>query len=349
MMKSQSTNEIRASIIIRTYNERTHIAKLMYGIWAQTEKSYEIVVVDSGSTDGTPEIAAKLGATIVHIPKAEFSFGRSLNYGCRAARGEFLVIVSAHCYPVHNHWLSDLLEPFADPTIGLVYGKQRGCETSKFSEHQIFRAWFPDTDEIPQDHCFCNNANAAVRRSEWQQRPYDEDLTGLEDLNWAKQAAIAGLKVAYKATATVVHVHDESWAQVRNRYYREALAFAVIEPKARFSAWDFTRLLVSNVVSDLLVAARTGQLRKTFGEVLRFRWYQFSGAYHARHLTREEANALKRRFYYPTQDIGETDDDRPRIDYAKAHLHLLPNIYEAAPHHHHVPEPMKRAISHHDA
>ncbi len=198
------------SIVIRAYNEAQHLPRLLDGIRQQTVKDVEIILVDSGSTDETVHIAEAYGAWLVRIPSTEFTFGRSLNFGVRAAKREFVVIASAHVYPVYPDWLECLLRPFDDEHVALVYGKQRGMETSKFSEHQIFRQWFPDADVAQQDSPFCNNANAAIRRSLWEEHSYDETLTGLEDLAWAKWAQGAGYVISYAAHAEIIHVHNET-------------------------------------------------------------------------------------------------------------------------------------------
>ena len=87
------------SIVIRAFNEEKHIGKLLKGIEQQTIKDIEIVVVDSGSTDGTLEIVKKFDVKMVNIDAREFTFGRSLNRGIQEARGKYIVIISAHCYP----------------------------------------------------------------------------------------------------------------------------------------------------------------------------------------------------------------------------------------------------------
>ena len=77
------------SVVIRTYNEARYLEELLLGIAAQERPDFdvEVVLVDSGSTDGTLDIASQHGARIVHIRKQDFTFGRSLNVGCRAALG----------------------------------------------------------------------------------------------------------------------------------------------------------------------------------------------------------------------------------------------------------------------
>ena len=234
------------SLIIRAYNEEEHIGRLLTGILEQTVRNLQIILVDSGSSDATLAIASRYPVEVVHIKPQEFTFGRSLNLGIVQARADLVVLASAHVYPVYPDWLEMLLAPFADEQIALTYGKQRGGLTSKYSEMQIFRRWYPDQAAIRQPHPFCNNANAAIRRSVWEQHPYDESLSGLEDLAWARWAQAQNKGIAYVADAEVIHVHNETWSGIYNRYRREGMAFKQIYPQEIFRYIDFLRLWLSN-------------------------------------------------------------------------------------------------------
>ena len=105
---------MKCSIIVRCYNEEEHIGRLLTGIMEQTLRDIEIIIVDSGSTDATLKIASRFPVRIVSIKPEEFSFGRSLNIGCEKAIGDFIVIASAHVYPIYKDWLEKILEPFVD-------------------------------------------------------------------------------------------------------------------------------------------------------------------------------------------------------------------------------------------
>lgn len=312
----------KISIVIRAYNEAQHIEKLLVGIGAQTLQAHEIVLVDSGSTDNTVSIAEKFGVRIVRILKHDFTFGRALNYGCAAATGDILVFVSAHVYPTHHTWLERLIAPFENPRVVLSYGRQRGGAENKFSEHQIFSRWFPNHSDHPQKSYFCNNANCAVRRTVWERLPYDEALTGLEDLDWAKRAQAEGGWLAYAADATIIHLHDETWAQVQNRYRREALALRQIDDHSRFTFFDFLRLLAVNVYADGRAALRAGVFRKELGSILRFRFHQLLGTWKGHTGPSEASDALRQRFYFPhakghRHDDGHDGGDQ-LIDYDRA-------------------------------
>lgn len=289
----------RASIVIRAFNEARHLKEVLRRINAQSERSLEIIVVDSGSTDETREIAEAAGARILHIAKEDFTFGRSLNIGCAAARGEFLVFISGHCYPMGSRWLEELLAPFSNPQIGLSYGRQRGGPRTKFSEHRHFQKTFRNRDAIPQDGFFCNNANCGIRRSLWERHHFDESLTGLEDLGWAKWLDSAGLRVAYASRAGVFHLHDETWSQVFRRYEREAIALKHITPDLHFSFADFLRLFSYSAWLDACAAMRAGSFLRNAPSIVAFRFMQYWGTWRGSNYRRAVTHSLKEKFYYP--------------------------------------------------
>ena len=303
------------SIIIRAYNEEKYIGRLLEGIQRQTLKDVEIILVDSGSTDSTVSIAESHGARVVRIPSAEFTFGRSLNYGIKEAKREFIVIVSAHVYPVYPDWLETLLHPFQDERVAVAYGKQRGPEFAKFSEQQIFHQWYPDFSKPNQETAFCNNANAAIRKSLWEENNYDETLTGLEDLAWAKWAKERGHSIAYVAEAEIIHVHNETPRGVFNRYRREAMALRKIYPEAHFNFYDFLRLTITNILSDLWHAARTreGVLLKNISSIFWFRFMQFHGTRMGHRETSLVTPQLREIFYY-AREKKKKDESKREVD-----------------------------------
>ena len=290
---------MNCSIVIRAFNEAKHLPRLLEGIRQQTLKDVEIILVDSGSTDDSVVIAESYGARIVHIPPQEFTFGRSLNFGLQAVTRELVVIASAHVYPVYPDWLERLLQPFEDARVALAYGKQRGTHMTKFSERQILAQWFPEQSQPRQGHPFCNNANAAIRRSLWQEHAYDESLTGLEDLEWARWALSQGHALAYVAEAEIIHVHDEQPKGVFRRYEREAMAFKRIYPEAHFSLYDVLRMATANIASDLWHATQQKVVLKSFASIFWFRWMQFWGTYQGYRHSAEWNWQLRQTFYYP--------------------------------------------------
>jgi len=290
-----------ASIVIRTLNEARWLGEVFEALKTQNldGQPFEVVLVDSGSTDGSIEIAREAGARIVEIKKTEFTFGRSLNRGCDAARGRALVFISGHCIPTHDRWLANLIEPLGKDRITYSYGRQVGHEVSKFSEHQLFRKYFPDASAIPQDGFFINNANSALLKSTWEKNPFDEDLTGLEDMELGKRLVNAGDKIAYVADAPVIHIHEESWPKVKTRYEREAIALQAIMPEVHVGFGDFLRYTTSGILFDWAEAVNQKVFWKQAGKIVMFRTMQFWGTYKGNNNHRRLSQARKEAYFYP--------------------------------------------------
>lgn len=306
---------VRASIVIRTLNESAYLGELLAQIHRQKTDTLEveIVVVDSGSTDGTVDIAHSFGARVTFIAKSDFSFGRSLNRGCAFATGDILVFISGHCIPVENDWLDKLCQPLQDKVATYSYGRQIGDDDSNFSERRVFSKYFPLQSAIPQAGFFCNNANSAIKRSAWEQHLFDEDITGLEDMELAKRLMNAGHKVAYVAEAVVFHHHRESWPQVRRRFEREALALQKIMPEIKLSRLDTLRYIVTSTIGDWRAASRNGIKSTSRLDMLRFRCNQYLGSYIGNNDTRILSIQSKERFFYPlaTEDSQRDDSLKP--------------------------------------
>ncbi len=305
-------SSLKSSIIIRCYNESEHIGKLLHGIFKQTLDSFEVILVDSGSTDGTLDIAQQYPIEeVVHIPPEKFSFGRALNYGCEAARGDFCVFISAHCYPRRVDWLECLLEKFdGDDDVAMVYGKQRGGGPTKFSERQIFRQWFPNDDIDYQLTPFANNANAAIRREVWEENPYNENLTGLEDLDWGKRVKDAGYEISYASKAEIIHIHDETPQEIYNRYKREAIAHKQTIPDQEFTFVDFVKAFLRNTLSDYQTAIGSAKLWGNIRSIPLFRFLQFWGTYRGFKYDDTVSERLRKRFYYPDENGYPTESDQ---------------------------------------
>lgn len=288
------------SVIIRTLNESKYLAALLNSIREQNEiMETEVVIVDSGSNDNTLEIAESFNCKIIHINKKEFSFGRALNYGCDSASGKYLVFVSGHCIPVNSSWLVNLIKPLKSGKAHYVYGRQIGNSTNKFSERQLYKKYYPDSNETNNEEYFANNANAALIREVWEKYKFDEDLTGLEDMAMGKDLVTNNLVIGYQKDALVYHIHEETWGQIQRRYEREAIALQKIMPQIHMSFGDFLRYYISAVFLDFGCAIEEKCLLDVFYEILIFRLMQFWGGYKGNHEHRKLSREMKEKYFYP--------------------------------------------------
>ena len=290
-----------ASVVIRTYNEEKYLDKLLTQIYKQKCElvDLEVVLVDSGSTDETVAIAQRHGCRITHIAKEDFTFGRSLNVGCEFAKGDFLLFVSGHCIPTNSNWLDDMCKPLIDGVVTYTYGRQEGKDTTKYSELKHFEKWFPSYPKLPQEGFFCNNANAAITRKSWLKFKYNEELTGLEDMHLAKRLVKAGDKIGYVSSASVYHIHDETWRQVKIRYEREAFALQKIMPEVHFTLADFLRFFTSGVLRDIASAIQDKVFFSKIVEIILFRFNHYWGTYKGNHEQRKLSAKRKHSYFYP--------------------------------------------------
>ncbi len=275
-MTTSSTPE--TSIVIRALNEQRWLPDVFASLHKQKYRDFETILVDSGSVDATRDIAAANGARIVRLRSEDFTFGHSLNVGVSESRGKFIAIVSAHAIPSDENWLGELVEPLRRDDVAMTYGNQRGHKVSKFSECRDFERTFGEkTFEVDVEQPFANNANSAIRKDLWEIYPFDKGLPGLEDIDWAKYWLEHGRKVVYQPGSCIIHVHTETWPQVRRRYYREGMA-------ARWVGIRILRNIPGEIVrelwwglKDFWIAAREGKFGALAAEILRFRYEKLMG------------------------------------------------------------------------
>ena len=144
----------------------------------------------------------------------------------------------------------------------------------------------------------------------WRQHPYDENLTGLEDLAWARWMLSQNHRIAYIPAAEIIHIHHETPRGVFNRYRREAMAFKRIYPEAHFSLYDWARMVNSNIANDLLQASRKKVLLESFASIFWFRWNQFNGTYQGYRQSLEWNWQLRQTFYYPRGTAPDQPGER---------------------------------------
>jgi rhamnosyltransferase len=289
------------SIIIRTYNEEKYLPELLSSLRLQDIGDFkmEIILVDSGSTDETVQIAKSFGCRIEFIKKDDFSFGKSLNIGCSIATGKILVFISGHCIPANNSWLINLVRPIISNQVSLTYGKQIGINSSKFSEKQIFAKYYPETSSIPQDNFFCNNANAALDQRIWEKYLFNEELTGLEDMHLGKRILNDGFQLGYVSTAEIFHIHNENWNKIKNRFEREAIALQRIMPEVLVTYRDFLRYFISSVWFDFGQALKEKVFFQKAYEIIVYRLAQYWGTYQGNHSHRKISNKIKEQYFFP--------------------------------------------------
>ena len=205
---------MKVSIVIRSKNEEKFIGKVLEKVYSQDfSQPFEVLVLDSGSTDKTLEIVSRFPVRLYQTDPKAFTFGRALNHGASLAAGETVVYLSAHCVPVNDQWLARLIAPLEDEAVVATFGRQEPVTGLNLIEELELLAVFPRGSERPPMSIF-SNANCAIRGWVLEKYPFDEEIPASEDFLWRKLLP-EEMRSVYVPTASVYHSHPLSlryWA-----------------------------------------------------------------------------------------------------------------------------------------
>jgi rhamnosyltransferase len=200
------------SIVIRAKNEARYIGETLRAIFdPEALRPRQVVVVDSGSTDGTQAIVRSFPTRLIQITPDEFTYGYALNLGVANVDAEIVATLSAHSLPAGADWLRSLIEPFAQAHVAGVYGRQLPRANATFLELIGMRLTgvLSDTPRLLDRRPLFSNANGAFRRCLWLDHAFDECVGGAEDIAWVRTMQERGYVIAYQPTARVYHSHGE--------------------------------------------------------------------------------------------------------------------------------------------
>jgi rhamnosyltransferase len=235
----------KVSIVVLTHNGGPVCRETVAALLLQEARfCFEVIVVDTASSDGTPEAIQRLfgePATnpqgiplrLYHITKAEFGHGRTRNFGGGVAKGSILVFLSQDATPVGNGWLETLTAAFADECTYGAFCRQVARREASLPERFILESTYPaassmrDRDSLKNfnaGYILFSNAASAMRRDALLKYPFAEDLMMCEDQHWAVSVLSAGYKVAYVAGAQVAHSHLYSLRSLFSRNFDYAVS-----------------------------------------------------------------------------------------------------------------------------
>jgi rhamnosyltransferase len=236
--------DLRASVLIPVKNGGALLGEVLDAVLAQqTPWPFEVIVVDSGSRDGSVERARQRGVRVECIPPAEFGHGRTRNLAASMSSGEFLVFITQDAKPADAHWLRNLVNGCdAAPDVAGAFGPHRAHTEARHVTHRELDAHFAgfganlsiarleDRARFAADpgyrqwlHFFSNN-NSCIRRSVWEKLPLP-DVAFAEDQTWALRAVEAGYGKAFVPDAVVFHSHDFGVWETLQRNFDEARSF----------------------------------------------------------------------------------------------------------------------------
>lgn len=207
------------SVVVRVKNEAPAMSELLANLAAQTiaDRS-QVIVVDSGSTDGTVDVVRRADAQLIEIPPEDFTYGYALNLGCAEAEAPVIIALSAHAFPCDEHWLAHMLDVFEDERVACACGYDRAPDGGELTEQVL-----QDAEHAHRYPRFgYSNASGAFRAALWRERPFREDMPASEDKEWALHWLDRGWLCLVDPALAVAHDHGgESAALTYQRAFRE--------------------------------------------------------------------------------------------------------------------------------
>ena len=220
---------MRISVIIPTLNAAAQIEKLLSLLRIQHIKPDEILVVDSQSDDDTCRLAEKAGVRVVKILRKEFDHGGTRDMALRQTTGDIVVFMTQDALPVDECFLEKLIEPFSDPDVAAVGGRQIAYPDARPFEQAVRAKNYPDEkriwdaqkiEQLGVRAFLISDVCAAYRREAYLAvGGFDQPILTNEDMLMAERLLHAGYKLAYTGEACVYHSHHFTLEQEYRRNY----------------------------------------------------------------------------------------------------------------------------------
>ena len=253
----------RVSVVIPTKNAGPLFEHTLKAIRDQRFAGpTEIVVIDSGSIDGTVARSKAYGARIVRVAPSQFGHGCTRNEAISQCHGQYVVLIVQDAVPADPFWLSSLVQALDEhPDAAGTYSRHLPKEGARFIAQYVATYWYRQQgghvvqriddptafDVLPieekQRRCTFNNVSSIIRRSVWEQIPF-RDVSFGEDLAWGYDVLRAGHSIIYEPDSLVRHSHERSlWYEFRRAYLDAKTVGELFHEQAHpLSVWQVARL-----------------------------------------------------------------------------------------------------------
>jgi rhamnosyltransferase len=267
----------RVTIIMRSYNEAWALRDTLPALRAQEYTNWDLVVFDSGSSDGSVDLLRAFGPRhFVQLLPHDYQPSRVMNQGMQLAETETAIFLNADATPQGPNWLRPLATALQNPRHAAVFGRQiprPDCEA--VYAHDYDRCFGDERESAKWDHFF-SMVSSGLRKDVWAQRGFLESMQYSEDDEYTRWCRAAGYEIAYVPESVVMHSHNYTPRQAYKRSFGEAWALAAVFNGHPAELTHPARLMMgwlADAKRDLAFCRRARRLRE-WPQAVRIRWEQ---------------------------------------------------------------------------
>jgi rhamnosyltransferase len=265
------------SIIMRSFNEGWALRDTLAALSLQDYKSWELIVIDSGSTDGSIDLIRQAGPRhFIQIKPQEYNPSRVMNRGMELTNSEFGVFLNADAMPQNSNWLGPLVNALQDPQTAAVFSRQIPRPDCRAVYAHDYERCFGSNRESENWNHFFSMVSSGIRKDIWARRGFLEKMQYSEDDEYTRWCRAQGYRITYCPESFVIHSHNYTPEQAYKRSFGEAKALAAVwtGSPARIN-WRRTVLLgwLNDLRRDFTYCARTGRISE-LSHAAHIRWSQ---------------------------------------------------------------------------
>lgn len=227
-MRIEARFDMNVSVIMRTKNVDWVVEQALRAIHAQTIRNFQLIIVDSGSTDRTLDIVREYSPLLIEIPASAYIPGAVLNQAIERASGEFLVFQNSDTVPLNPFALERLLEAITEENVVAAFARQVPRPEAANWVRRDYEISFPEQGNAPS-WMPLSLPFAAMRKSAWKRHRFHTAAWGSEDIEWGMWARRNGYLVRYVPRAVVMHSHNYTLREAFGRRFIEGEADAFIK------------------------------------------------------------------------------------------------------------------------
>lgn len=225
--------EIDTSIVLLTLNPGEKFKLLLKAIFNQEYRKFEVILIDSASTDNTLNYAKEYPIRIFKIQRNEFGHGKTRNLGARLAKGRYVVYITQDAIPANKYWLTNIIKNLRKENVAGSFGRQIPYENANpldlfnYNEDYPNRKKIIDKKNYNKSNVLYSDANSALKKKTVIKYPY-RDILVSEDLGWALDVIKNNYKIVYEPKAAVIHSHAFNFKNIFKVTFDQGVSFSQI-------------------------------------------------------------------------------------------------------------------------